>query len=36
MFSLRFISFAVAAAVLVVGQAQAAPLLATDPGMAYY
>lgn len=31
MFSSRFISFAVAAAMLI-GQAQAAPLLATDPG----
>ena len=32
MFASRFISFAVVAAVLFVGQAQAAPLVATDPG----
>ena len=32
MFASRFLSFAVVAAVLFVGQAQAAPLIATEPG----
>ena len=32
MFASRFLSFAIVAAVLFVGQAQAAPLIATDPG----